>query len=346
MNRKIGWCVIVVAAMLLISGVQLSKVSGGAVKKEKVSLLVYTMNPFYIDLVKGAKDAGKELGADVKEMDAKEDAEMQMRQMEDSLVFGANGILLVPIEVEALIGAVKMATREKVPVVTVDRDVKGGGRLCYVGTDNVKAAENGANKLIELLEGTNKQKPWKIVILEGTPGSSTGIERGNGFHQVLKPLEKRGEIEIVADLPAQFDRARGMTVMEDILAIAHDIDGVICANDEMALGALSALKSGGFKVGYPDGVIIVGFDAIGDAVEAIKRGELSATVAQSPYIMGYWGIEVLLKNIREGWEPPKTMPIYEPTGAYYFETPTLIVTRDNVMTFESITKSPAPIVWE
>jgi ABC-type sugar transport system substrate-binding protein len=112
--------------------------------------------------------------------------------------------------------------------------------------------------------------------------------------------------------------------MGDILATTKDIDGVICANDEMCLGALQALKGAGVPVGMANnGVIIMGFDAIDDAVAAVKAGDFVGTVAQAPFIQGYWGAEAAILYLTQGWRPPAGTPIYEPTGALFIPTPVL-----------------------
>jgi ribose transport system substrate-binding protein len=144
----------------------------------------------------------------------------------------------------------------------------------------------------------------------------------------------------VADLTAQFDRAEGYRVMADILATTTDIDGVIAANDEMILGVLEAIKAAGLKVGFPDGIVLMGFDAIDDAVEAVRVGELVGTVAQAPYIQGYWGVEAAYRYLVEGWRPPKGTPVYEPTGALFIPTPVAVVTPENVEQVAEITRMP------
>ena len=125
-----------------------------------------------------------------------------------------------------------------------------------------------------------KHEFWKVIHLWGTPGASSAQERSQGVHNVLDPLVADKTVEMVADLTAQFNKPQGMKVTEDILATTSDIHAVITGNDDMALGAMEAFKGAGVKVGFPDGVIIVGFDAIDPAVAAVERGEMYCTVAQ------------------------------------------------------------------
>ena len=147
----------------------------------------------------------------------------------------------------------------------------------------------------------------------------------------------------MADLAADFDRAKGYQVMSDILSTTTDIDAVIAANDEMILGALEAIKAAGLKVGFPDGILLMGFDAIDDAVAAVKAGELVGTVAQAPYIQGYWGVEAAYRYLVEGWRPPKGTPVYKPTGALFIPTPVAVVTAENVDQVAQITRTPPPL---
>lgn len=314
-----------------------------AEKPLKAALLICSMAfPFFGAMIDGAKQAGKEFNVEVTPYDGENKPGLQTSQVEDAIAAKYDAILLNPVSAEALIPAVKKANAAGIPVFSLDRDVVGGDRVCYVGTSNVKAAEEGAKTLLKALEASGKSKPWRVVHLWGTPGASAAMERSEGVHNVLDPLVKNNTVEMVADLTAEFNKPTGMKVMEDILATTSDIDGVITGNDDMALGALEALKGAGVKVGFPDGVIIVGFDAIDDAVAAVERGEMYVTVAQSPYVMGYWGVEAMAKYVREGWTPPPGTPVYEPTGGIFIKTPTVMILPFKQLV-DSLTRTPSAL---
>jgi len=314
-----------------------------AEKPLKAALLICSMEfPFFISMIEGAKVAGKIFNVQVTEYDGRNDPEAQMKQVEDAIAAGYDAILLNPISAEALVPAVKKANAAGIPVFSLDRDVIGGKRVCYIGTSNVKAAEEGAKALLRALEASGKAKPWKIVHLWGTPGASSAMERAEGVHNVLDTLVKKGDVKMVADLTAKFSKPEGMRVMEDILATTSDIDAVITGNDDMALGALEALKGAAVKVGFPKGVIIVGFDAIDPAVAAVEKGEMYATVAQAPYVMGYWGVEAMARHIREGWTPPPDTPVYKPTGGIHIKTPAIVILPFKQLV-DSLTKTPPPL---
>jgi ribose transport system substrate-binding protein len=123
----------------------------------------------------------------------------------------------------------------------------------------------------------------RVIELQGILGTSAARDRGKGFGQAM---ENYPDIKIIAQQTANFNRAEGLMVMENLLTAYPEVDGVFAHNDEMALGAIEALKSAGML----DDVVVVGFDAIDDAVKAVEAGEMDATVAQQPYEMGKLGV--------------------------------------------------------
>jgi len=137
----------------------------------------------------------------------------------------------------------------------------------------------------------------KVAELQGTSGASAAIDRGTGFHNIAD-----GKLDVVASQVADFDRTKGMTVMENILQANPDVQAVFAANDEMALGALEAISGAGKDV------IVVGFDATDDAIAAIKEGRMAATIAQQPDLIGYTSVEYAVKLIN-GESIPSSVPV-------------------------------------
>ena len=134
--------------------------------------------------------------------------------------------------------------------------------------------------IIEVLGGSGK-----VVELEGIPGTSAARDRGRGFNRALEGTS----VEVVARQTADFDRTRGLDVMENILQAQSSIDAVFAHNDEMALGAVKAIESSGRTI------VVVGFDATDDAVKAVREGTLAATVAQQPARIGSMGVDAVAK---------------------------------------------------
>lgn len=133
--------------------------------------------------------------------------------------------------------------------------------------------------LVKILGGKGK-----VVELEGIAGTSAARDRGKGFNEVMAA---NPDIEIVARQTANFNRAEGLSVFENILQAHPEIDGVFAHNDEMILGAIQAAEA----AGRGDKILFVGFDAVDDAVRAVKEKKLAATVAQQPSQMGILGVQ-------------------------------------------------------
>jgi ribose transport system substrate-binding protein len=146
--------------------------------------------------------------------------------------------------------------------------------------------------------------------LQGIPGSSAARERGAGFDNAIAGSSG---IKVVTKQPADFDRAKGLSVMENIIQGNGNIQGVFAQNDEMALGAVKAIQAAGMK-----NVIVVGFDATDDAIAAVKAGTMAATVQQQPELIGQYGVDTA-KKLADGQPVDKFIPVplnlYKPNAA-------------------------------
>lgn len=268
------------AAALLVVVSSVASAAG-----EKIGLVVSTQNnPFFVTLKEGAVQKANELGYELIVLDSQNDPSKELGNVEDLLVKGVNVLLINPTDSDAVVSSVRAANRSKIPVVTLDRAANGGKVVSHVASDNVLGGEVAGNYIVEKLGGKGK-----VVELEGIPGTTAARDRGEGFNKAIA-----GKLDVVAKQAADFDRTKGLTVMENILQAQPEINAVFAHNDEMALGALKAIESSGRK-----NIIVVGFDATDDAVAAVKDGKLSATVAQKPAEIGAIGIEVANKIIKK-----------------------------------------------
>ena len=249
-------------------------------------------NPFFVTLTEGARSAASEKGVELVVVDAGDDAAKQTSDIED-LVSRNVGVLIVnPVDSDAVAPAVKSAMSQGIKVIAVDRGVNGVDVDCQIASDNVAGARMATEYLMELVgEGA------KVAELQGVPGASATIDRGEGFHQVADK-----SLQVAASQTANFNRAEGMTVMENILQSDGTIKGVFAHNDEMALGAVEAVAASGKDIK------IVGFDATDDAQKAVKDGKMAATVAQKPDKMGETAIETAVK-IMAGETVEKSIPV-------------------------------------
>ena len=249
-------------------------------------------NPFFVTLTEGARKAATENNVELVVVDAGDDAAKQTSDIED-LVSRNVGVLIVnPVDSDAVAPAVKSAMSQGIKVIAVDRGVNGVDVDCQIASDNVAGARMATEYLMELVgEGA------KVAELQGVPGASATIDRGEGFHQVADK-----SLQVAASQTANFNRAEGMTVMENILQSDGTIKGVFAHNDEMALGAVEAVAASGKDIK------IVGFDATDDAQKAVKDGKMAATVAQKPDKMGETAIEAAV-SIMAGGTVDKSIPV-------------------------------------
>ena len=278
-----------ILSLLMVCVLSLSFATGCAKSeasdKKKVGLIVSTLNnPFFVKLKEGAEAKADELGYELLIMDSQNDPAKEVSNMEDMTSKGVSIVLLNPVDSDAAIAAIQVANNLDTPVITLDRMSNAGDVVTHIASDNVAGGVMAAEYIIKQLGGEGN-----IVEFEGSAGSSATRDRGAGFNQGIK----EAKFNVVAKQTADFDRTKGLSVMENILQGKKDIKAVFAHNDEMALGALKALQDANLN-----DVIVVGFDATDDAVESVKKGEMAATVAQQPEIIGSLGIETMDKVLK------------------------------------------------
>ena len=204
-------------------------------------------------------------------------------------------IIINPTDSAAIVSAVESANKANIPVITVDRASNGGKVVSHIASDNIKGGSMAAEYILKTLGNKGN-----IVELQGIAGTSAARDRGKGFHNIV---DGKDGVKVVASQPADFDRAKGLKVMENILQGNKDIQAVFAHNDEMALGALSAIQASG-----KNNILVVGFDATDDAVKAVKDGKMAATVAQKPDLIGKTALETALK-VAKGEKVEASIPV-------------------------------------
>jgi ribose transport system substrate-binding protein len=261
-----------------------------------VGLSISTMdNPFFVALRDGAQAEAKAVGINLITVDAQNDPAKQIAGVEDLIQKKVPVILLNPTDSDAVANVVKEATAAGIKVISLDRAVNGAEVSSHIASDNVAGGKMAGEFLLKKLGGKGN-----LVELVGIPGSSAARERGEGFDSAI---EDKPGVKLVAEQPANFDRAQGLSVMENILQGDKNIQGVFAQNDEMALGAERAIEGAGLK-----NVAIVGFDATPDAVAAVKAGQLAATVQQKPELIGKMGVDTA-KLLIEGKPVDRNIPV-------------------------------------
>ena len=252
--------------------------------------------PFPIATYEGARRAEADFNANVSIVDNLNDIAKNTSDIEDLMAAGMAALVIMPVDSQAVTPVVLDVMAAGIPVVAVNRWVADipvdGVTHVWIGTDNVEAGFAKGEHFMTLIdEGTN------VIILEGTPGAGSGIDRLAGFSDAVG-----GRINVLASQTANFNRVDGMSVAEDLLVAHPNAEVIIAMNDEMALGAIEAA----FAMGRTPGVdiLITGFDGTADARAAVAQGHMLFSVYQDPEGMGYKGIEVALGLLRGETFPP------------------------------------------
>ena len=271
-------------ATLISAAVVSASFSATVMAQDTIAMVVSTLNnPFFVTMKEGAEAKAKTLGYKLIVLDSQNDPSKELANIEDLTVRGVKAILINPTDSDAVSNAIRMANRANIPVITLDRGASRGKVVSHIASDNVAGGEM-AGKYISDTIGANA----KVIQLEGIAGTSAARERGQGFMQAVAS----NKMNLLASQPADFDRTKGLNVMENMLAANPDVQAVFAQNDEMALGALRAVQASGKDV------LIVGFDGTKDGIAAVNRGILGATIAQQPALIGALGVETADKVLK------------------------------------------------
>ena len=253
----------------LVSAVALSAtVSANAMAKDTIALVVSTLNnPFFVSLKDGAQKEADKLGYNLVVLDSQNNPAKELANDSD-----------------AVGNAVKMANQANIPVITLDRQATKGEVVSHIASDNVLGGKIAGDYIAKKAgEGA------KVIELQGIAGTSAARERGEGFQQAVAAHK----FNVLASQPADFDRTKGLNVMQNLLTAHPDVQAVFAQNDEMALGALRALQTAG-----KSDVMVVGFDGTPDGEKAVNDGKLAATIAQLPDQIGAKGVETADKVLK------------------------------------------------
>lgn len=244
-------------------------------KKYVIGLAMNTQtNPFFVDVKDGVQKAADEHGIELYITDAQDDPTIQMKDIENLITKKPDAIIIDTCDSDAIVSSIEACNEAGIPVFTMDREANGGEVVSHIGYDAIKSGKLAGQYLVDTLGGKGK-----IVEIQGIMGTNVAQNRSAGFNEVMAA---NPDMEIVACQVADFDRAKGMSVMENILQANPEIDGLYAANDEMLLGALEAMEA----AGRTDEIVKIGCDAIDDTIEAMKAGKVDATIAEPPFFLG------------------------------------------------------------
>ena len=259
--------------------------------------------PFFVHMQNELRaEAGKLGGITLIDTDGQNSAPKQTADLEAAVTKAVSAIVVSPLDVAALAPAVQSAVEAGVPVVTIDRRVNGvDGVLAHVGADNVRGGEAQGEAIVAALpDGAT------IMHLQGQPGAGPAIDRNKGLHAVLDKHKDR--LKIVFEQPANFARDQALSLTESGLAgLPKPPDVIVCANDDMALGALEAAKARGLT-----NIKIYGFDALPEALARIKDGSLAGTVEQFPGEQSRIAMDIAVAFARDGKKPAQKVTLLTP----------------------------------
>ncbi|MDD2456427.1 MAG: sugar ABC transporter substrate-binding protein [Kiritimatiellae bacterium] len=272
--------------------------------------LLNMANEFIVTVHDAMSERAAETGVRLIVNDAQRSPERQVQQVENFIARRVDAIILNPCEMEASSPAVRKAVAAGIPVINVNSET-AAAPAAFVGSRDEESAELAMEHIARRLEGSGG-----VLMMEGYMGQAAQLKRSAGARAVL--AEYPG-LKLLAAQSAEWDRAKAVTLMENWLqSYGSACRAVFAQNDEMAMGAMLAIERAGRK----GDIMVVGVDAIRDALKAVRDGRMEATVFQDGRAQGRGAIEAALRLIRgETCEPQTIIPFK-------------LVTRDNAEAFQ------------
>ena len=271
------------AALLVLASVSCAR------KVEGDRIAVFTKNqtnPFFQTVRLGADNAARQMNATlVHYIPTQPDSiPEQMNQIEDAITKRPAAVVFIPVDSKAMVPGVQKMNAAGIPVVNIVDHSLGGEVLSWIGSDEFSMGHLTGRYLLQKLNGQGS-----VVIIEGVRGSLGSAERVRGFQ---KAVDEFPQVKLLASQPGNFQRLQALQVMENLLQAHQVIDGVMAANDAMALGTIEALDAANRKA------LVVGLNGTKEAVDAIKAGKLLASGEFSGYLQGCIGTMAAIRHVR------------------------------------------------
>jgi ribose transport system substrate-binding protein len=277
-----------------------------------VFITKHHLNPYFVAATQGAQRRCEEMGVrcDFYAPEKPDNPEEQIRMIEDAINQGVDGILVYAVDSRAVSPALQKANEAGIPIVglgTVAFDVE---HVTFISADYYGRTYEMGHLLADRLGGTGN-----VVTIDGVPGAQNAKDMRAGY---LDALSEYQNIQVLASQTGYWKRLEGLAAMENLLQRYPEIDGVVGADDESALGAVQALESAGYVPG--EDVFVVGFNATHDAVCAIREGRLYASDNADPGGLAGSGMEFLVRHVVDGENFPPEIPWPLPQDRYYVTT--------------------------
>lgn len=314
-----------IALTLAVSSACLSTTSSSGGSSKKLVYFIFNgyTPPYFAPMATGITAASKHYpGLDIKIIGANGSASDEISDIRSAVAAGAKAIILNAVDTSVTTAA-KQAANQGIPIVTIDRDVSDpSARLAFIGDNDTLLGQQEATNCLKGLQASGLPKPWNTVVIEGTLGASTAVDRLTGTMNTLKPYIASKSVHVALNQSADFDTGKAQALMSSFLASKPSVQAVISGNDAMALGAISALNSAGLTPGKK--TIVCGVDAQPESLNAIKAGTQYNTVTHSPYLEAFWAVEAMDNYLTHKTKPPAS----DPNGDVL--VPQTVVTSANV----------------
>lgn len=279
--------ILVVSLLVFTAGCSNQSASGSKEEDGKITIGVAMpdMDDKWLSYLQdGMQDYADSQNAKLIFTDAMNDANKQLSQVETFISQKVDSIVIVPVDTTSAPNIVDKANNAKIPIIVVNRQYEEVDKAtAYVGSDSLEAGTLQMEEIAKMLDSKGN-----IAIMDGTMGHDAQIKRTQGNKEVIK---KNPDIKVVLNGTGDFDRAKGMSLMENWLQSGKEVSAIVANNDEMAIGAIMALED----AGKLEDVIVAGVDATPDALEYVKSGKLEVTVFQDAKGQGKGGVETAIK---------------------------------------------------
>lgn len=289
---------------LAMSSACLSTASSSSSSKKLVYFIFngYTP-PYFAPMATGITAASKHYpDLNIKIIGANGSASDEISDLHTAVAAGAKAIILNAVDTSVTTAA-KQAASQGVPIITIDRDVSDpSARFAFIGDNDTLLGQQETTSCLQGLQSSGLPKPWSVVVIEGTLGATTAVDRLNGTMNTLKPYIADKSVHVALNQSADFDTGKAQSMMSTFLATKPSVQAVISGNDAMALGALSAMNSAGLSAGKK--TIVCGVDAQPESLNAIKGGTQYNTVTHSPYLEAFWAVEAMDNYLTHKTKPP------------------------------------------
>ena len=276
------------ALSLALSGLSMMFASAALADGETIAIFTKNQtNPYFQSVRVGADLAAKQLGAKtIHYIPTKPDSiPEQLSQVEDVIVKKPDAIVFIPVDYKAMVPSVEKINEAGIPVVNITDHTAGGAFVAFVGSDDYSLGLETGRVLVKALGGKGN-----VVVLEGVKGSIGNTNRVRGFTDAIKEAP---DVKLLASQPGNYQRMQGLQVMENLLQSYPAIDGVLAANDAMAMGAIEALDGADRKS------LVIGINGSQEGVDAVKAGKLLATGDYGGFLQGCLGVTIAIRNLRK-----------------------------------------------